>query len=36
MDPNAAKEGPSIAVDRLKGILPVPEVIPWWNVERIG
>jgi peptide/nickel transport system substrate-binding protein len=22
--------------DRLKGILPVPEVIPWWNVERIG
>jgi peptide/nickel transport system substrate-binding protein len=22
--------------DRLKGILPVPEVIPWWNVQRIG
>lgn len=20
--------------DRLRGILPVPEVIPWWNVER--
>jgi peptide/nickel transport system substrate-binding protein len=22
--------------DRLKGVLPVPEVVPWWNVERIG
>jgi peptide/nickel transport system substrate-binding protein len=22
--------------DRLRGLLPVPEVIPWWNVERIG
>ena len=20
--------------DRLRGILPIPEVIPWWNVER--
>ncbi|MEY3665902.1 MAG: hypothetical protein RLZZ153_2084, partial [Pseudomonadota bacterium] len=22
--------------DRLRGFLPVPEVLPWWNVERIG
>lgn len=22
--------------DRIKGILPVPEILPWWNVERIG
>ena len=20
--------------DRLRGMLPMPEVIPWWNVER--
>ena len=22
--------------DRLKGLIAVPEIIPWWNVERIG
>lgn len=22
--------------DRLRGILPVPEIIPWWNVERFA
>ena len=22
--------------DRLKGLIAVPEVFPWWNVERIG
>ncbi len=22
--------------DRLKGLIAIPEIIPWWNVERIG
>ncbi len=22
--------------DRIKGMIAVPEIIPWWNVERIG
>ena len=22
--------------DRLRGILPVPESLPWWNVERFA
>ena len=22
--------------DRLRNLVPVPEIIPWWNVERIG
>ena len=22
--------------DRIRNVLPVPEVVPWWNVERVG